>query len=392
MHLDHVAGPHLRDRHGPGAALLVRSVAKMYALDPGIDTKGIAVIDVLGSSSVRMRQRGQNIEQLRAALAALPGVKSAAVAMKIPLRGGGDSFGITIDGKPDAERTFTYFRIVSRDYFSTLGIKLRAGRTFDNTDRESADTANPEMAVVVNEAFVKKYFPGENPIGRIMGGGFNARQRIIGIVGNVSEASLTDDKEPVRYYLAGEQAPWFGFNHATFVLRAQRPADAAALLDAARREVQKRAPGYAVEQTTTMERVLDAAVGPARQIMTLLTLLSALALVLGAVGIYGVIAHFAARRKRDWAIRVALGLKGSLVVRHIVAQGATLVAIGIVIGAIGTVLLARLLVSFLFGVSTIDPIAFIAASLVLLLIGVAAAFVPAWRAGTVDPALVLRES
>jgi hypothetical protein len=329
---------------------------------------------------------------MRAALAALPGVKSAAVAMKIPLRGGGDSFGITIDGNPNAEHTFTYFRIVSRDYFNTLGIKLRAGRTFDNSDRQPTDTTKREIAVVVNEALVKKYFPAENPIGRIMGGGFNVRQRIIGIVGNVAEAKLTDEKEPVRYYLAGEQAPWFGSNHATFVLRAQREADAPALLDAARRELQKVAPGYAIEETTTMDRVLDAAVGPARQIMTLLTLLSALALLLGAVGIYGVIAHFAARRKRDWAIRVALGLKGSVVVKHIVGQGVTLVAIGIVIGAIGTVLLARLLVSFLFGVSSLDPIAFVAASLLLLLIGVAAAFVPAWRAGTVDPALVLRES
>jgi len=141
-----------------------------------------------------------------------------------------------------------------------------------------------------------------------------------------------------------------------------------------------------------MDRVFDVAVGPARQIMTLLTLLSALALVLGAVGIYGVIAHFAARRKRDWAIRVALGLRGSLVVRQIVGQGAALVIVGVVIGAAGTVLLARLLVSFLFGVSTVDPIAFLAASVALLAIGCIAAFVPAWRTGRVDPALVLRDS
>ena len=377
-----------------GAALLVRSVAKLYALDPGIDTKGIAVIDVLGSQSVRMRERGRAIEQLRAALADLPGVKSAAVAMKIPLRGGGDSFGITIPGKPDAANTFTYFRIVSRDYFATLGIRLRQGRTFDGSDREPApaDSLDPEIAVVINEAFAKKYFPGENPIGRIMGGGFRGHQRIIGIVGNVAEANLTDKPEPVRYYLAGEQAPWFGENHATFVIRATHAADAPALLDAARRAIQRQAPGYAIEQTTTMDRVFDIAVGPARQIMALLTILSALALVLGAVGIYGVIAHFAARRKRDWAIRVALGLRGTLVVRHIVAQGAALVLMGVAIGAIGTVVLARLLVSFLFDVSTVDPIAFIAASVVLLLIGVVAALVPAWRAGRVDPAIVLRES
>jgi ABC-type antimicrobial peptide transport system permease subunit len=126
--------------------------------------------------------------------------------------------------------------------------------------------------------------------------------------------------------------------------------------------------------------------------MTLLTLLSALALLLGAVGIYGVIAHFAARRKRDWAIRVALGLRGQLVVRHIVGQGAALVLVGIAFGALGTVLLARLLVSFLFNVSTVDPIAFFAASAALLFVGVAAALIPAWRAGTVDPASVLREA
>ena len=374
-----------------GAALLVRSVTKLYALDPGIETKGIAVVDVLGSPNIRSGARGRTIDELMAALAALPGVRSVGAAMKIPLRGGGDSFDVTIEGRPDAEHTFTYFRIVSRDYFATLGIKLHAGRTFDNSDRlfTAADT-NPTLSIVVNDAFVKKYFPGENPIGRITGGGFNAPQRIIGVVGNVAEAKLTDGAEPVRYYLGG-QAPWWG-NHVTFVVRAQRPGDATALLESARRGVQRVAPGYAVEGTTTMERVFDSAVGPARQIMALLTLLSALALVLGAVGIYGVIAHFAARRRRDWAIRVALGLRATAVVRHIVGQGTALVAIGVAIGAVGTVLLARLLVSFLFGVSTVDPIAFLAASLALLLIGVAAAFIPAWHTATVDPAIVLRDS
>ena len=121
-------------------------------------------------------------------------------------------------------------------------------------------------------------------------------------------------------------------------------------------------------------------------------MLAALALCLTAAGVYGIVAYTVALRAKEMAIRVALGLRGSLVVRHIVAQGAALVTIGVVIGAVGTVLLARLLVSFLFGVSTVDPIAFLAASVALLLIGCVAAFVPAWRTGRVDPALVLRES
>jgi putative ABC transport system permease protein len=374
-----------------GAALLVRSVRNLYSIDPGIQTNGVAVVDLLGSPDLSGSERTRVVRQLLTEFQALPGVRSAAAAMKLPLRGGGDSFGISIDGQPDAAKTFTYFRVVTSDYFATMGIKLHAGRVFDTSDRPltRADSVDPIMSIVVNDAFVKKYFPNENPIGRITDGGFGAKQRIIGVVGNVTEAKLTDPPDPVRYYLGG-QAPFFG-NRFSFVLRATRPEDATAVLEAARRTAQRVAPSFAVEQTTTMERVFDLAVGPARQIMSLLALLSALALTLGAVGIYGVISHFAARRKRDWAIRLALGLPGTRVVRHIVGQGTGLVALGVVIGAMGTLLLARLLVSFLFGVSAIDPVAFLAAGAALLAIGAAAALLPAWRAGRVDPATVLRE-
>jgi ABC-type antimicrobial peptide transport system permease subunit len=150
-------------------------------------------------------------------------------------------------------------------------------------------------------------------------------------------------------------------------------------------------PELAIQQTTTIARVFDIAVGPARQVMTLLTLLSTLALVLGAVGIYGVIAHFAVRRQRDWAIRVALGLPGAGVVRHIVAQGTVLVLAGVLIGAVGTIALSRLLTSFLFGISPLDGVAFALAAVPLLATGAIAAYIPARRAGRVDPALVLRE-
>jgi putative ABC transport system permease protein len=369
-----------------GAALLVRSVANLYAIDPGIETEGMAVVDVVGSREQPSQQRRIAIEELTAALGALPGVRSAAATMKLPLRGGGDSFGITIEGRADAEATFTYFRFVTPNWFETMGIAVRDGRTFDISDRP--DTTG-ERVVVINEALAKKYFAGENPIGRRMGGGFDGWERVIGVVADVAEASLTDEPAPTRYYLPG-QVPWFGQN-ATIVLRATRPRDAASLLDLARSTVQRVAPNFAVQGTTTMSRVLDVAVGPARQIMTLLALLSALALVLGAVGIYGVVSHFATRRKRDWAIQMALGLPASRVVRHVVGQGAALVAGGIVAGAIGTVALARVLSSFLFGVGTVDPLAFAAASAALLLVGVTAAFIPARRAGAANPAVILRE-
>lgn len=373
-----------------GATLLVRSVRNLYAIDPGIETNGIAVVDILGNPEMTNAARLQVTDRVLSGLQSLPGVRSAALALKIPLRGGGDSFGITIDGKPWAAQTFTYFRVVSADYFKTMGIALRSGRTFDASDhRFTRADSSPVMSVVVNEAFVRKYFAGENPLGQIIGDGFGAPQRIIGVVQNVAEANLTDPPKPVRYYLAG-QAPIWGGN-VTFVLRATRPQDATALLDRARRTVQTLAPDVAVQQTTTMDRVFDVAVGPARQVMSLLALLSGLALTLGAVGIYGVISHFATRRKRDWAIRLAVGLPGASIVRQIVSQGVALVAFGIVIGGVITTVTARLLASFLFGVGATDPVSLAAAAAALLAIGFLAALAPALRAGRVDPAMLLRE-
>ena len=367
-----------------GAALLVRSVNKLYAIDPGIQAKGVAVVDLMSSRDMTSLQRRLKIEETIAALDALPGVQSTAAALKLPLRGGGDSFNVTIEGHASDEQIFSYFRVVTRDYFTTLGIKLRSGRFFDGSD-QPADSGG---SVIINETFAKKHFPGENPIGRRLVGGFSGTWQVVGVVADVAEGALTDDAEATSYYLAG-QVPMFE-HQGSLVIRTSR-ANPASVLDDARRTVNRVAPAFAIQETTTMSRILDVAVGPARQMMMLLSLLSALAMALGAIGIYGVISHFAARRKRDWAIRVALGLPTSRVIRHIVAQGTALVAAGVVFGVVGTVALARLLSSFLYGIGTLDPISLAAASVLLLLLGAAAAFVPAHRASTVDPALVLRE-
>ena len=368
-----------------GAALLVRSVSKLYAINPGIETSSVSVLDVLASSDGTDAERRQKIDEVDAALATLPGVRTTAATGKLPLRGPGNSFGITIEGVDSQERTTTYFRIVTPNYFDAMGIKLRGGRTFDISDRQS-DSGG---VVVINEALAKKYFPGENPLGRRVRGGFTGSWEIIGVVADVAEGALTDDPEPARYYSA-EQVDWFGTS-ATLVARTNRPEDAARLLDSMRQTVNRVAPGFAVQEATTMSRVLDTAVGPARQLMMLLSLLSTLAMLLGAIGIYGVISHFALRRKRDWAIRVALGLPTSRVISSIVGQGAALVAAGIVVGVIGTVALARLLTSFLYEIGTLDPVALATASAALLLLGIVAAFIPAYRASTVNAALVLRE-
>ena len=212
---------------------------------------------------------------------------------------------------------------------------------------------------------------------------------MVGVVANAVERRLIDAAEPVRY-VAVAQMPWVD-DAQSLVLRAASGVDEMSLVEPARRTIARVAPGVAVQQTTTMRRVLDTAIGPARQVVVLLSLLTALALTLGAVGIYGVIAHFAARRRRDWAIRIALGLPGTRVIGHVVGHGLLLVTAGIVVGVIGAAMLTRLLSSFLYGVNAIDPIAFAAAGAALLGVGMLAAFVPAWRAGMTDPVIALRE-
>ena len=368
-----------------GAALLTRSVSKLYDIDPGFEPSGVAATIVLAGAEVGAAENQQKITEITQAIAALPGVQSAGATRTPPLRCRCNSFGLTIAGRESEPSTYTYFRVGTTDYFRTMGMKLKSGRFFDSSDHPDSSGGT----VIINEAFAKKYFPGEDPIGKRIGGGLPGSWRIVGVLGNVAEAHLTDDREPVRYYPAAV-GTWFG-QSTTFVARASAPGAEAALLDGMRRAINRVAPGYAVQQGTTMSRLFDNAVGPARQVRSLLSMLSALALILGAIGIYGVISHFAARRKRDWAIRVALGLPAWRVVRQIVVQGAALVLVGIAFGAVGTAALSRLLTSFLYGISNVDVVAFAAAAALLLIVGVLAALVPALRAGSVDPALVLRE-
>ncbi|HEU4564078.1 MAG TPA: ABC transporter permease, partial [Gemmatimonadaceae bacterium] len=373
-----------------GAGLLVRSVAKLYAIDPGVDTRGIAVLDITIPRTATPERRRQMLDEIVAELRTLPGVSTAGAIQRLPLRGGGDNWGIAIEGRPELEQTTTFFRIVTRDYFRAMGVSVRQGRGFDASDRAMASDSAPERAVVVNEALARQYFPGANPIGKRIGGAFEGWDRIVGVVEDVAEGDLTGERAPARYMLY-DQIPYTPAASAV-VIRTARPQDAAAVLDAARRAVQRVAPDVAVQEATTMERVFARAVGPARQIMTLLALLGGLALVLGAVGVYGVISHFAGRRQRDWGIRVALGLPPSSVVKQVVGHGAVLVGIGVAIGLVCVFLTARLLASFLYGVGTADPVALAAAVAALLAVGLLAALVPAHRASRVDPAVVLRES
>jgi putative ABC transport system permease protein len=368
-----------------GATLLARSVGNMYAVHPGVRVDGIAVVDVMFDRTIPRASRQQTLDEIERALREMPGVASVGTGQQLPLRGGGYRANLGIDERPDIRNAATEYRTVTPGYFESLGIALRRGRTINSDDR-----ADAERVVVINEAFAQRYFPGVDPIGRAIGGDSNrGSARIIGIVADAAEKHLTDTAEPVRY-VALAQMPWID-DAQSLVLRASSAIAETSLLEPARRVIARVAPTIAIQQTTTVRRVLDTAIGPARQVVVLLALLSGLALILGAVGVYGVMMHFASRRRRDWAIRVAIGLPGSRVITHVLGHGAWLVSAGIAVGIVGAAILTRLLSSFLYAVSPLDPIAFATAGAALFSVGMMAAFVPALRAGLADPLKSLRE-
>jgi predicted permease len=368
-----------------GAALLIRSVVNLRAINPGVDTSRVVVVDATMPTRLTNQERKQTIQQMVAPLQALPGVKSAAATQKLQLRGRGDSWGMTIVGQPDLAEMTTFFRMVTRDYFSTMGMRILRGRNFEAVDREGSD-----RVVIVNEAFALKFFPGQDPVGHVIRTFDDPGERIIGVVNNAADATLTDAPSPSRYVLY-DQLPAGVWHQVTFVLRSDADSNMTALMEGARSAIRREGAQLAVQKTTTMSEVLDLALGPTGRIVTLLSLLSGLALVLGAVGVYGVISHYVTRRARDYGICLALGQRPGRVVRQVVGRGAALVAAGSAIGIAGAVGVTRVLASLLYGVQATDPVALAAAVAVLLAVGVAAAFVPARRASLTDPVVVLRQ-
>lgn len=368
-----------------GAGLLVRSVVNLSAIDPGVDVDQVAVVDVVMEANLAPDARRRLVAELEQGMATLPGVRAAGATQHLPLRGSSDNWGIRVEDKPDLAETTAYVRLVTPGYFQTLGIQLVEGRLLEATDRE--DT---ERVVVVNRALAAKYFPGESPVGRRISTGLGGFERIVGVVEDVSEAKLTDGPLPGRYFLYA-QVRDYAPTRNTLVLRVQPGHDPAALLDDARKRIAAIAPSVAVHRTTTLEAVFAHAIGPARQVMSVLALLTVLAVVLGAVGVYGVTAHFVRRRQRDLGICIALGLRPSRVVAQVVKRGGALVLIGSVLGTVAALALARLLSAFLYGVSALDPLSLAGAILALMAVGVGAALLPAWRASRLDPAAVFRE-
>ena len=373
-----------------GAGLLLRSFVNLQRVTGGFSTPPRQILTMLISPGNRKYNDARTglafYDELLRRARAVPGVETAALTDSLPpdRQGDADSFGI--EGQtlaPGKLNPIISNATVAPDYFRALGIPLVQGRYF--TEHDSQDSA---PVAIVSEGFVRRFFPGQNAVGkRIRQSGpdlNNKWMEIVGVVGNVKYLGLTVDTDPA-YYMP------FAQTYASRMFLAVRSlGDAARLATAIRQNIQSLDPGITLAQVSTMDQELKLSVSQPRFDTMLLSLFAGLALLLCAVGIYGLIAYSVAQRTHEIGVRMALGAAQADVLRMVVRQGAWLAAVGIVLGLGGAFALTRLLKAMLFGVGASDWLTFAAAPVGMLLVVLIATFVPALRATRISPVVALR--
>jgi putative ABC transport system permease protein len=371
-----------------GAGLLIRSFWRLQEVNPGFRTDHLLTLQLTPPRSKYPEgpQRVSFFERLQERLSALPGVEAVSATSGILLPKLTNSSGFTIENKPQDPREQQLelpFDVVQPSYFQTMGIQLLSGRAF--TAQDASD--KPQVAIV-NETFVKRYLPNEDPIGkRFTFGDGNNNPRWITIVGVVRDTRRQGLDQPVRIesWMPHAQSP---SRLMPVVLRTT--GDPLALSRSAREAVWSLDSDLPIPKMETMEQILSESVAQRRLNMLLLSVFAAVALILAAVGIFGVMSYAVTQRTNEIGIRMALGAQTRDVLRLIVGQGMMLALAGVVIGLIATFALTRLMSSLLFGVRPTDPVTFAAIAVLLAGVALVTCWIPAWRATKVDPMIALR--
>jgi len=375
------------------AGLLVKSFHQLTAIQPGFDPHGVltARVALPLDQYQSIDQQRSFFQQLVERLQVLPGVTSAGATATIPLRGNMMMISaIQIEGRPQMDQatmnaTTASINAVTPGYFSALRVPLIEGRLLGERDG-----ANAPNTVVVNEAFVRRYFEKEDPIGKKFNAGMGPVTHgpkswtIVGVIGDTKQQGLASEVMP-EATASALQWPRFMM---TLVLRTS--VDPASLVSAVRKQVSdldKNLPVYGVQ---TMDDVLSAEVASQRFNAGALAGFAGLAVLLAAVGIYGVMAYAVSQRTREMGVRIALGAETGNVLRMILGQGLRLAVIGVGLGVVASFGLTRLMSGLLFGVKTSDPETFVLVTAALLVVALAACWIPAWRATRVDPVIALR--
>jgi predicted permease len=368
-----------------GAGLMLQSLAKLEQIAPGFDPRGVMTAAVTLSPDAYKNDERQITfyENLTRRLAQQPGVESAAVAFGMPFSGfqGGSSF--TIKEKPVGPGDpgpHSDLAAISPDYFRALRIPMKSGRAFSNEDR-----ANAPAVAIIDETLARQYWPGENPLGQhIRRGGPWAT--IVGVVAHTNRSELQSDSGKGLAYYPIFQHP---IPMAHVLLRTT--GDAAAMASTIRSTLHEVDPSEAAayEFKPMQERVMES-LGPRRFAIDLLGVFAGIALILAALGLYGVVSYAVAQRTQEIGIRMALGARVAQVLAMVIGQGMRLVAFGVGVGLLLALVCVRLLKTELFQVSAFDPMTFAAMALVLGAVTLVASYVPARRATKVNPVEALR--
>jgi predicted permease len=378
-----------------GAGLVIRSFFHLLAVNPGFNPRNVvaAVISVSGSREADPHQRAAFFQELTAKVRSLPGVDSASMINHLPLHGDLWGFPFQIQGRPPAlpgEKPVGAFRVVLPGYFHTMQIPILKGRDFT-----AGDVMDTQHVVIINDFMARHHWPGQDSIGQRIttGGGANPDwSTIIGVVADSKQSNWAGKIREEMYFpfLQSPLLEALNSHMAYMTLVVRTDSDPSAFVPSIRQAVRSIDKNIPVSDVITMEGAIGEQVAQPGFYALLLAIFSCIALVLGAVGVYGVMSYSVARRTHEIGIRMALGAERADVFRMVVVQGMSMAAIGGAVGLLGSFGLMRFLRTVLFGVQPTDPFTFAAAAVVLAAVALAACYVPARRATRLDPMTALR--
>ncbi|HWF84360.1 MAG TPA: ABC transporter permease [Vicinamibacterales bacterium] len=369
------------------AGLLLRSVERLFAVAVGFEPSRLLTMQVqvsgrqYGSDAARYRFFSQLLDEVRR----VPGVTAAAATSQLPLSGDRDGYGVHFEsdhGLNDDNSALRY--TVTPGYFETMRIPLRSGRLLD-----AHDISGAPRAALINESFAKRRFPGRDPIGQRIRFGPDEGEwyTIAGVTGDVKQASLAMGEEDA-VYVTMPQWHWVD-NVMSLVVRA-RADNAAALAAAVRNAIWSIDKDQPIARVATMDDLLEKSEANRRFALILFEAFGLVALVLAAIGIYGLLSGGVAERMREIGVRSALGASRGTIVALVVRQGMTLAGAGVLIGLAGAAIASRAIVTLLFGISRLDPVTYLGVIALLITAAMMACCLPAWRAAQIDPASTLR--
>jgi putative ABC transport system permease protein len=379
-----------------GAGLLARSFVALTNVNTGYHADNVVTMSVsLPNTKYPWDQQAINfVHQVLDRVRRLPEVQNTAIAFGRPLSENGMRVTFERTDRPPStpdKRLVADVRVVTPDFFSTLRIPLVAGRGLQITD-----SPNAPQAVVVSQAFVKQFYPNENPLGKhiVVGWGrqrsenkadtVNAGGEIVGVIADVKSYGA-NEATPSTVYLPFDQAP---LGDVSVLVRAT--ASTALTINGTRAAIKEVDGDLPVFDVRTMTEVVSDSVAQPRFYAILLGSFAGIALVIAALGIYGVISYAVSQRTRELGIRIALGAQKERVVRLVIGQGLTLTLLGIAVGIAGALIMTRLIATMLFGVAPADPLTFVGVATMFVLVACLASYLPARRAAGVDPIIAMR--